>query len=199
MRSQADRQRSVYTTLGASNHTDNGREQLDYYATDPLAAELLLEKESFSSIIWECAVGGGHLAEVFKRNGHRVICSDIIDRGYATTHILDFLNCYPSFPLDVDIITNPPYKYAKQFILKALDCVKDGYKVAMFLRLQFLEGKSRKELFEKYPPKTVYISRGRIKCAMNGEFDKFPHSAIAYAWFVWEKGYTGKTIIDWIN
>ena len=24
-------------------------------------------------------------------------------------------------------------------------------------------------------------------------------SAVAYAWFVWEKGYQGKPVIDWIN
>ena len=83
--------------------------------------------------------------------------------------------------------------------MTALESVKDGQKVAMFMRLQFLEGKKRKALFEKYPPKVVYVARGRIKCAKNGNFDKYPHSAIAYAWFVWEKGYTGKTIIDWIN
>ena len=34
---------------------------------------------------------------------------------------------------------------------------------------------------------------------MNGEFEKYPSGAIAYAWFVWEKGYKGKPTIDWIN
>lgn len=36
---------SIFKTLGASNHTDKDREQHDYYATDPKAAELLLEVE----------------------------------------------------------------------------------------------------------------------------------------------------------
>ncbi len=69
----------------------------------------------------------------------------------------------------------------------------------MFLKVLFLEGKARKELFNKYPPKTVYISSSRINCAKNGDFDTYTSSAIAYAWFIWEKGYCGETIIKWTN
>ena len=38
----------VFTTLGASNHSQKEREQNDYYATDPRALELLLALEKFS-------------------------------------------------------------------------------------------------------------------------------------------------------
>ena len=44
-------QRSIYTTLGASNHTDKERQQHDYYATEPKAMELLLAEEDFSPVI----------------------------------------------------------------------------------------------------------------------------------------------------
>lgn len=77
--------------------------------------------------------------------------------------------------------------------------MQPGRKVAMFLKLQFLEGKSRKEFFLKNPPKTVYVSSSRLICAMNGEFSKYPSSAVAYAWFVWEKGFKGDPVIKWIN
>lgn len=33
----------------------------------------------------------------------------------------------------------------------------------------------------------------------NGDFEKYKSSAIAYAWFVWVKGYQGDTVIKWIN
>lgn len=70
----------------------------------------------------------------------------------------------------------------------------------MFLKVQFLEGKERRKLFEKYPPKVIYVSSSRINCAMNGDFEKYKfNSAVAYAWFVWEKGYCGDTVIKWIN
>lgn len=50
---------SIYKTLGASNHTDKEREENDFYATESKAAELLLNLETFSKNIWECACGGG--------------------------------------------------------------------------------------------------------------------------------------------
>ena len=91
---------------------------------------------------------------------------------------------------------------ATQFVTHALDLAKDGVKVAMFLKIQFLEGKERKKLFTEYPPKTIYVSSSRLLCAKNREFEKMRAgggSAVAYAWFVWEKGFTGKPTIEWIN
>ena len=96
-----------------------------------------------------------------------------------------------------DIITNPPYKYAKEFVSKALDVVADGCKVAMFLKLTFLEGQARRELFRKFPPKTVYVSSARLEGGKNGVFTG--ESAVAYCWIVWVKGWQGDTVIRWIN
>lgn len=191
-------QSSVYITLGASNHTEKERQPDDYYATEPKAAELLLEQEDFHHIIWECACGEGHLAKVFKAHGHEVISTDLVYRGYGDPEPLDFLNeTIDNF--EGDIITNPPYKFALEFVQRALESVKPGRKVAMFLKLQFLEGKRRKNFFQIARPRRVYVSSSRLLCAMNGDFKKYPSSAIAYAWFVWEKGYTGETVIKWIN
>lgn len=141
------------------------------------------------------------MAEVLKAAGHTVRCTDLIYRGYGEETPLDFLATDCS-NLDTDIITNPPYKFAKQFCERALEAVADGHKVAMFLKVQFLEGKARKELFQKYPPKTIYVSSSRLLCAKNGEFQKMRDgggSAVAYRWYVWQKGYTGDTVVKWIN
>lgn len=59
----------------------------------------------------------------------------------------------------------------------------------MFLKIQFLEGKERKQLFLEHPPKTVYVSSSRLNCAKNGDFITYPKSAMAYAWYLWEKGF----------
>lgn len=191
---------SIYKTLGASNHTGKEREINDYYATEPKAIELLLKQEKFSRWVWECACGEGHISQVLKANGFCVKSSDLINRGYEGTEVIDFLTATDN---DLyDIITNPPYKFAKEFVEHALDISPNGTKIAMFLKLQFLEGKARRELFEKSPPKTIYVASGRLLCAKNGEFDKMRQgggSAVAYAWFVWEKGFFGAPIIKWIN
>ena len=104
---------------------------------------------------------------------------------------------------DGDVVTNPPYKYAQEFVEKALEIVPDGNKVAMYLKLTFLEGKKRQKMFKKYPPKYVYVAAGRMGCAKNGEFSDMEHEyeagAVAFAWFIWEKGYKGEPIIRWFN
>jgi hypothetical protein len=191
---------SIFKTLGASNHTDKERQSEDYYATDPIAADLLLKEETFCNKIWECASGENHLANVFKKHGYTVRTSDIIKRT-EETEVYDFLSS-ENVQWDGDIITNPPYKMATDFIYKSLDIINKGNKVAMFLKIQFLEGKERKKLFTKFPPKVVYVSSSRIMCAKNGDFEDMiagGGSAVAYAWYIWEKGYTGDTIIKWIN
>ena len=186
---------SIYRTLGASNHTDKERESNDYYATEPKAAELLCEVETFSPYIWECACGEGHLSEVLKAKGYRVFSTDLVNRGYGD-RIVDFLDW--KAPVTGDIITNPPYKYAREFVEHALELIGEGHKVAMFLKLTFLEGKARRALFDTYPPKRIYVASGRLLCAKNGDFEKMKAgggSAVAYAWFVWEKGYAGDTVV----
>lgn len=185
---------TTFVTLGASSHSKHDREENDYYATDPSTIEKLFKRESFNNLIWEPACGGGHLSRAMEREGKLVYSSDLIDRNYGD-EIGDFLNWKTSYPTG-DIITNPPYKYAQEFVEKAMEVTNN--KVAMFLKLTFLEGQKRKKLFEKYPPKTVYVFSQRQKCAINGDFANTGSSAACYAWFVWEKGYTGETIIKWI-
>ena len=187
---------STFTCLGASNHVEHDRAEHDYYATDPKAAKLLLEVEPDLNDIWECACGEGHLAKVFDNAGKLAKASDLINRGYGD-FFADFLN--PETFWNGDIVTNPPYKYALEFVKQAIKVIAWKRKVCMFLKLTFLEGKARKEFFKQYPPKTIYVCSGRIKCALNGDFDAIGSSAACYAWFVWEKGFTGKPTIEWIN
>lgn len=189
---------SVYANLAASNHSEEDRADKDYYATPPFAVEELLKRESFNHYILEPAVGGGHIAEVLKAHGHKVQCMDITDRGYPGTQVKDFftatkddLICSP------DIISNAPYSMATEFVEHCLDISMDSVKVAMLLKIQFLETKKRYDLFKKYPPKKIYVFVNRINCGKNGEFGT-ESSAVCYAWFVWEKGYDGLPQIDWI-
>ena len=72
---------SVVGCLGAHNECKEEREEHDYYATDPIAGELLLEIEKLNNNIWECACGEGHLAKVFQNHGFNVLSTDLIDRG----------------------------------------------------------------------------------------------------------------------
>jgi hypothetical protein len=191
---------SIFKMLGASNHTEKERQKEDYYATDPIAVELLLDLETFNKDVWECACGEKHMSNVLEKRGFNVRSSDIIKRCDDIEEY-DFLK-KENIEWNGDIITNPPYKYAEEFIYKALQIIPTGNKVAMFLRLQFLEGKKRKQLFTNFPPSKVLISSSRIICAKNADFEKMKQgggSAVAFAWFIWEKGFQGDPIIKWFN
>ena len=189
----------VFVSLGATNHTDNEREVNDFYATSPLAVDELLKKESFQRNIWECACGMNHLTKRLEEYGYIVRRSDILNRvNDPKLEIIDFLNYNKKWT--GDIITNPPYKLAKEFVLKALSLVNDGAKIAMFLKLLFLESENRyNELFKIYPPKKIYVFSKRIQCEKGGDFSKNSGSAICFAWYLWEKGYKGFPQVDWIN
>lgn len=194
--------KSVFTCNGASNHSTLEREKNDYYATEPKAVEELLRVVKFEHDIWECACGEGHISKVLIEHGYNVYSTDLIYRGYeGQLQTFDFLSQNVG-DLEMDIVTNPPYKQAKEFVMSAIEKVQNGCKVAMLLKLTFLESKSRRTLFEKCPPKYVYVFSSRIQCAKNGDFEKYKKgtgSAVAYAWYVWEKGYKGEPVIRWIN
>ena len=190
---------SVFKTLGASNHTDKEREIDDYYATEPKAVRLLTEIEKLHFRIWEPACGEGHLSEELKKLHFDVYSTDLVDRGYGDD-FFDFLKYEGDW--FGDIVTNPPYKMGLEFIEKALSVVGGGHKVAMFMKVQFLEGQKRGKFFAKNPPKFIHVSRSRLLCAKNGDFEGMiagGGSAVAYAWWVWQKGYEGDTVVKWFN
>jgi hypothetical protein len=183
-------------TGGMTSHAiENCRPEYDYYATDPKAVRFLLELEKFEGSIWECACGEGHLSKEMIRLGYEVKSTDLVNRGFGTQ--LDFLTV--TEPTSFNIVTNPPYRYAGDFITKSLEIMQTGKKLALFLPIRYLEGQARKEIFKAHPPKIVYISSSRLECVINGDFEKMKGSSVGYAWFVWQKGFKQKPIIEWFN
>ncbi|MCK8618015.1 hypothetical protein LNP00_06600, partial [Fructobacillus sp. M158] len=97
------------STNGFANNSNHEREVNDYYATDPLAAECLLQFGIPLKNIWENAVGGWHLASVFNREELLKKASDIIIRenvdDAVNTEITDFLQYNNPNSWDGDIVT----------------------------------------------------------------------------------------------
>lgn len=204
--------KSMWATLGASNHTDHDRAEHDFYATEPKAVELLMEVEKFDGTIWENCCGMGHLSKPMIDNGYTVISTDLIDRGYGKGGV-DFFKCDKA--LGDNIVTNPPYAFAHKWVIHSLELLENGKKLALFLPLTFLESGERRSLFMNTPPKTVYVASDRLLCGMNGDFrardkqgnivyykdgtPKRMSSAKAYMWAVWVKGEYSTPQIKWIN
>ena len=64
--------------------------------------------------------------------------------------------------------------------------LKDGEYLIELAKIQFLEGKARREMFDKNPPKYVLVFSERIKCLANGE-NTGGSSAICFCWYIFQK------------
>ncbi len=196
MKDWTGNQTAATTTSWFHNDSKHERHSADYYATHPMALEKLLEREKFENV-WECACGGGYLSEVLKRNWIHWKSSDVADRGYW--EVIDFLDMFnPINAWEGDIITNPPYVKANEFIIKALDILPKWRKLALLFPQRYLSWKARYSIFTQNPPKTVYAFSGRVACALNWDFTIHSGSAVDYLWIVWEKWFRGDTVLKWI-
>lgn len=185
--------KKAQSIVGTNKGLNNGIERpgLDFYPTPRRGTTALLELETFVGDVWECACGDGRMSEVLEER-YRVISTDIEPRGYGSK--LDFLNSIDL--LAPNIITNPPFVVAQEFAEHALKLGCD--KLALICKLAFLEGVSRSTWLETTPLRKVYVFKRRLKFNRNGDENIKGGGMIAFAWFVWEKGYQGSPIIKWI-
>ena len=181
------------------------RDLNDFYATDPESVAIFLNRLHEDGIrlhqnIWENACGNGVICKVLQKFGYYTFASDIVNRGYPSEKsavLMDFTK-QVSFRWKGDIVTNPPYKNAMQFLENSLKAVDSGRYVVLYLRLQFLESKGRLSFFKKYPPKFVYIHSERQSTYKGGIVTKTKPNAVCFAWFVWQKGSVSEPILRWL-
>jgi len=171
------------------------RAEADFYPTPPEATEELFRREFFEGEVWECASGDGSMSKVIEKYNH-CYSSDLQTKDWIYGDKgIDFLTSQRKTDF---IITNPPYRFAKEFVLKAKRTASK--KIAMLLKLVFLESSGRYEMFqdEEFPLKTVYVFCKRVNIYKNGIVGK-NSGLIAYAWFVWDKEYSGQPMVEWIK
>lgn len=190
-------EKSVFAIMGARTYARDERQLHDFYATPPIAVDALVSAagQQISHRLWEPACGIGHLSERLKHYGYNVYSTDMYDRGYGDD-FFDFLTSDRKW--DGDIITNPPYKYALEFVKHALSLIDEGRRVYLFLKLSFLESKLRRPFFDTLQLETVYVFSDRMTCAKNGDFKTAERGAVSYAWFVFRKGYGSYPEIRWL-
>ena len=188
--------RSVKQAQSIVGYSDK-RAKNDFYPTPPEATEALLSRVKFSERVWECACGDGAISKVLEKHKHDVISTDLFDYGYGISGV-DFLRTSRKYrkKLGVDtIITNPPYKSAEKFLSQAHYI---GIKtMAMLLKLSFLEGQARKELFSKLPPSWVFVFSKRLTFNKGG-IESGGTGMIAFAWFLWQFDQYNTTEIGWL-
>ena len=173
---------------------------LDNFPTPPWATRAVLEKvlshvDLKKHSCLEPACGAGHMSKVLKEYFYSVSSSDLYDYGYG--RVYDFIHdSYPENSFDW-VITNPPFKTAEKFVLRALPIAKIG--VAVLVRTGFLESVGRyKRLFNSAPPSYVAQFTERVPI-VKGRLDIKATTATGYAWCVWEKNVETETRFKWIE
>lgn len=154
------------------------------WATRALIEHILDDKEALASrVCLEPACGAGHMAKVLKEYFSEVRASDAYSYGYGP--VRDFLT-YPYETNAVDwVITNPPFRLAEEFVLRALEVAREG--VAILARTVFLESSGRyNAIFRETPPSKFAQFVERVPM-VRGRLDEKASTATGYAWLVWEK------------
>jgi hypothetical protein len=178
-------------------HPDSARGN-DLYETPEVATLALLAVELLPPTILEPASGRGAITKVLRRAGRTVIENDIVDYGRGQDSVQDFLHLKPAWADGIDaIVTNPPYRLAQPFVRHALTLCPHAF---MLLRLTFLESERRRDVLDGAGLIRVHVFRNRLPMMhRDGWSGNRVSNPTAFAWFVWERGYTGKTEIDRIS
>ena len=178
--------------------TGRGRERnpRDFYRTPAWCVEVLLEHEQLLPQIFDPACGDGAILEVLKEAGHEVHGLDIHAPSAMKASaalgvpvwVGDFLDPERGNPTYCDVVMNPPYRQAAEFIRAALERSGPREKVCALLRLNFL-GSSRKRLDLVGPDSELYkviVMSRRPSFTGDGRTD-----ASEYAWYIYSRGHSG--------
>lgn len=180
----ARRLRLIGDTVNHVRHKD------DFYSTPPEATRALLAVEAFAGPILEPACGDGAISRVLEAAGHEVRSTDLMARGYGEPG-LDFVGV--SYPYRAaNIVTNPPFKLGEAFLGRAL--AHADRKVAMLLKLGFLEGAKRARILRHTPLAKVWVFAERLTFRIPDR-EQQGNGMLCFAWFVWDHAHSGPASI----
>jgi hypothetical protein len=95
------------------------------------------------------------------------------------------------------ILTNPPFSLAEEFVEHALELCPH---VIMLLRLAFLESERRSPILDTGTLARIHVFRQRLPMMhRDGWTGPKASSAMAFAWFVWDRGHTGPATISRVS
>lgn len=175
------------------------KDSLDDFPTPPWATRGLIEhvigrQHLASQVCWEPACGRGHMSKVLWEYFGKVRSTDTHDYGYGD--VADYLATKPLKGGYDWLITNPPFRLAEEFALKAIKEARVG--VAMLVRTVFIESVGRyRNLFDPFPP--TYFAQFTERVPMvKGRLDSRASTATGYCWIVWRKPIATETKVVWI-
>lgn len=175
--------------MSSTNRSSARKEHVaDYYVTPVTEIEKFLKHIHIKGKILDPCAGGDSLnkmsyPEALKNTYGKLDITTLDIREDSLAEIKEnYLSYKCKNEYDV-IITNPPFNQAFDIIKKALDDVKEGGKVIMLLRLNFLGSKERNNWLLNNPPNEIYVHAKRMSFVKGKGTD-----SIEYAHYIWVKG-----------
>jgi hypothetical protein len=171
----------------------------DYYATPAEVTRALVRAEcgrldAFRTI-WEPAAGDGAIVRVLQPR-HVVIPSDIADRGCPGVKVQSFFD-FSVAPARA-IVTNPPFSLVNwrdgkaRWISHALHVLDIEY-MALLLPWTWPAAAGLGTLWRYHPPAVVYLLRWKVDFTGQGAPPQ------NNAWFCWDRGHRGETILRMLD
>jgi len=172
----------------------------DFYIEPAWSVELLLDAEPFVGVVWDPACGSGTIVKTCSARGIDAVGSDIVDRGFGG--VQDFLDPAAEFVNVHNIVSNPPYRDAADFIARALAVARR--KVAMLVQSKFPYSQRRHALFTEHPPSTLYFLSTRPSMPPGDKLLagtlKAEGGKLDYLWMVWDRAKPhGPTECRWLK
>ncbi len=176
----------------------------DFYETPKWATEKavkamlrdkILNKKEF---VYEPCVGAGAITDVLEMYGFENIeASDIQTADYIKG--IKGVDVYEVEDNACDVvITNPPYNLmTKGNMLAEFQRIAEK-KVILLLNIFYLSSKDRKQMLENSSLRHIYIHSDRVTMFPHGQEKPKNGGTKMYAWYVWDKEYTGKPTLSWI-
>lgn len=173
----------------------------DWYVEEHWVDHRLFEQEAFDGSICDPACGFGRIVEAAHHAGfHDAWGQDKVCRSPYCRNVVDFLSDAHIGERPDNIVSNPPFKVAREFTVKALKVA--SRKVAMLLPLGWITGDKRSRWLEETRPRRVLILTPRpsmppgpvIEAGLRPRGGK-----TNYAWYIWERGYNGEPEFGWLR
>lgn len=128
----------------------------DDFQTPPNVLDMLIPYLKKEWLIWEPACGKGNLVNELKKQGFKVLGSDISGSGEQDQD-MDFLGEHDGYIESWDcIVTNPPYTTKDKFLQR---CYELGKPFALLLPITALESEKRQKFFRKYGIQLIIPNR----------------------------------------
>ncbi|MEK8121638.1 hypothetical protein WOB59_00515 [Methylocystis sp. IM4] len=173
----------------------------DWYVEEEWVDHRLFEQESFEGSICDPACGLGRIVQAARSAGFDSAWGqDKVNRSAYCARVVDFLSDDFRGGAPANIVSNPPFKLSREFVMRARRIA--ARKVVMLLPLGWISGDKRSRWLEETRPRRVLILTPRpsmppgpaILAGLRPRRGKTD-----FAWYIWERGYNGEPQFAWLR